>query len=210
MSMIEALIQELEQEAQTTRRVLERVPDDRLGWKPHAKSMSLGQLALHVATTPGMVSEIVAAVAVSGAAVHASRARRARRSCCPRWTRAWRRPRTTSARSATPGSAKYVARGRWRPRGDGDAGRRRAAVHHAEPLVSPPRPAVRVSPGIGRAGAVDLRAERRREPVRGALGSRRRGLSLFSCASRLTRYGRRRCHHKHTRRRWRRYVPPVP
>lgn len=58
MSMIEALIQELEQEAQTTRRVLERVPDDRLAWKPHPKSMSLGQLALHVATTPGMVSGI--------------------------------------------------------------------------------------------------------------------------------------------------------
>lgn len=59
MSMIEALIQELEQEAQTTRRVLERVPGDHLTWKPHAKSMSLGQLALHVATTPGMVSEMV-------------------------------------------------------------------------------------------------------------------------------------------------------
>jgi uncharacterized damage-inducible protein DinB len=59
MSMIEALIQELEQEAQTTRRVLERVPGDRLTWKPHAKSMSLGQLALHIATTPGGVSEIV-------------------------------------------------------------------------------------------------------------------------------------------------------
>ena len=59
MSMIEALIQELDQEAQTTRRVLERVPGDRLAWKPHAKSMSLGQLALHVATTPGGVSEIV-------------------------------------------------------------------------------------------------------------------------------------------------------
>src|SRR5687767_438799 len=59
MSMIEALIQELEQEAQTTRRVLERVPGDKLGWKPHAKSMSLGQLAMHVATTPGGVSEVV-------------------------------------------------------------------------------------------------------------------------------------------------------
>ena len=58
MSMIAALIQELEQEAQTTRRVLERVPEDRLSWKPHEKSMSLGQLALHVATVPGMVAEI--------------------------------------------------------------------------------------------------------------------------------------------------------
>ena len=58
MSTIESLLQELEQEAQTTRRVLERVPQDRLAWKPHAKSMSLGQLALHVATTPGGVAEM--------------------------------------------------------------------------------------------------------------------------------------------------------
>lgn len=58
MSTIEALLQELEQEAQTTRRVLDRVPGDRLGWKPHDKSMSLGQLALHVATVPGSVAEM--------------------------------------------------------------------------------------------------------------------------------------------------------
>ena len=58
MSKIDLLLQELEQEAQTTRRVLERVPGDRLGWKPHDKSMSLGQLALHVATLPGGIAEI--------------------------------------------------------------------------------------------------------------------------------------------------------
>ena len=58
MSIVEALIQELEQEAQTTRRVLERVPNDRLGWKPHDKSMSLGQLALHVAMIPGAIADM--------------------------------------------------------------------------------------------------------------------------------------------------------
>jgi uncharacterized damage-inducible protein DinB len=58
MAMIDGLLQELEQEAQTTRRVLERVPDAHLGWKPHQKSMTLGQLAMHVATTPGGVAEI--------------------------------------------------------------------------------------------------------------------------------------------------------
>ena len=55
MSKIAALVQELENEAQTTRRVLERVPSDKLAWKPHAKSMSLGELALHVAMSPGVI-----------------------------------------------------------------------------------------------------------------------------------------------------------
>ena len=58
MSMIKALLLELEQEAETTRRVLERVPADRLAWKPHAKSMSLGQLALHIAMVPGAVAQL--------------------------------------------------------------------------------------------------------------------------------------------------------
>ena len=58
MTATAAIIQELEQEAATTRRLLERVPNDKLGWKPHDKSMSLGQLALHVATVPGVVSGV--------------------------------------------------------------------------------------------------------------------------------------------------------
>ena len=53
---IDALIQEFEQEAATTRRVLERVPSDKLAWKPHAKSMSLGTLAMHIAIAPGFIS----------------------------------------------------------------------------------------------------------------------------------------------------------
>ncbi len=55
MSMTQAILQEFENEAKTTRRVLERVPADRLGWKPHPKSMSLGTLALHVASAPGVI-----------------------------------------------------------------------------------------------------------------------------------------------------------
>ena len=58
MPAVEVFIQELEQEAATTRRVLERVPTDQLEWRPHPKSMSLGQLALHVATVPGTVAGI--------------------------------------------------------------------------------------------------------------------------------------------------------
>lgn len=48
----------IDQEAVITRRVLERVPPDRLSWKPHSKSMSLGQLALHVASIPGNISKL--------------------------------------------------------------------------------------------------------------------------------------------------------
>ena len=58
MVTVQDLLQELEQEAQTTRRVLERVPQDRLAWKPHDKSMSLGELAMHVATLPGAIAEV--------------------------------------------------------------------------------------------------------------------------------------------------------
>ena len=39
MAMTDAFLQEIDQEAKTTRRVLERVPADRLGWRPHPKSM---------------------------------------------------------------------------------------------------------------------------------------------------------------------------
>ncbi len=60
MKIIDALIGELEQEARTTARVLERVPEAHLAWKPHPKSYSLGQLALHVATVPGNVAALAA------------------------------------------------------------------------------------------------------------------------------------------------------
>jgi len=60
MALIEGMLQELEQEAATTRRVLERVPDNQLGWRPHQKSRTLGQLALHIAVVPGAVAEFVA------------------------------------------------------------------------------------------------------------------------------------------------------
>lgn len=55
MSMIAALLQEFDNEAKTTRRLLERVPTDKLAWQPHPKSMSLGVLALHVADSPAVI-----------------------------------------------------------------------------------------------------------------------------------------------------------
>ena len=60
MALVDGILQELEQEAHTTRRVLERVPNDQLDWRPHEKARTLGELAVHVATTPGGVAELVA------------------------------------------------------------------------------------------------------------------------------------------------------
>lgn len=49
------MLAEFERELTTTRRFLERVPEDRLAWQPHEKSMTAGQLALHIAESPGRV-----------------------------------------------------------------------------------------------------------------------------------------------------------
>ena len=59
MSNTAALLAELEREARATRKVLERVPTDKLDWRPHPKSMTLGQLAVHVAGIPGGISRRV-------------------------------------------------------------------------------------------------------------------------------------------------------
>lgn len=60
MRIVDSILMELDQEANTTRRVLERVPTDKLAWSPHPKSMTLGQLALHIAQIPGNIAGVVA------------------------------------------------------------------------------------------------------------------------------------------------------
>jgi uncharacterized damage-inducible protein DinB len=59
MSIAQTLLSEFEIQAPITRRFLERVPEDKLTWKPHEKSMSAGQLALHIALVPGAVLRLV-------------------------------------------------------------------------------------------------------------------------------------------------------
>jgi uncharacterized damage-inducible protein DinB len=55
--MIDALLPEFDQEMANTRKVLERVPDDKLSWRPHPKSWTMGELATHVATLPSWTVE---------------------------------------------------------------------------------------------------------------------------------------------------------
>ncbi len=56
---VDPMIAELEQESAATRRMLERVPGDKLGWRPHPRSMTLGQLAYHVAGVCGDVGNFL-------------------------------------------------------------------------------------------------------------------------------------------------------
>jgi len=59
MNLIDPVLAELAHEAATTRRLLDRVPERHLAWKPHEKSMTLGRLATHIAEIPGWVGSIV-------------------------------------------------------------------------------------------------------------------------------------------------------
>ncbi len=52
MTISERLLPEYDQEMAGVRKTLERVPDDKLSWKPHDKSMSMQQLASHIANLP--------------------------------------------------------------------------------------------------------------------------------------------------------------
>lgn len=56
MNIISLLIEELQQEAKTTRKMLERVPVDKFDWKPHKKSMSMLNLATHIAELPEWIN----------------------------------------------------------------------------------------------------------------------------------------------------------
>ena len=53
MDIIPLLLKEMDAEANTTRKMLSRVPADKLDWKPHDKSMSMKSLAVHIAELPG-------------------------------------------------------------------------------------------------------------------------------------------------------------
>ena len=56
MAIAESLLPEFDHETATTRTLLERVPADKAEWKPHIKSMSIGQLAMHIANLPQWAS----------------------------------------------------------------------------------------------------------------------------------------------------------
>lgn len=61
MSIAQAILPEFDQEMAGVRKVLERIPDDKLNWKAHPKSNSIGWVAAHLAEIPGWVEGILKA-----------------------------------------------------------------------------------------------------------------------------------------------------
>jgi uncharacterized damage-inducible protein DinB len=59
MTISQMLLPEFDQEMSSTRKILERVPEDKFGWKPHERSMSLGRLASHIAELPNWAVETI-------------------------------------------------------------------------------------------------------------------------------------------------------
>ncbi len=58
MDLRQEMLSEFREELSTTRRLLDRVPEDKLAWQPHPKSMRLGQLAMHLALLPGGIAKM--------------------------------------------------------------------------------------------------------------------------------------------------------
>ena len=54
----DTILMEMDQEAETTKRLFNVIPEDKLSWRPHAKARTLGELAMHIARLPGGVAEI--------------------------------------------------------------------------------------------------------------------------------------------------------
>ena len=59
MAIKDALLAEYDHEMGTTRRLLDRLPDDKLAWRPHEKSMALGELASHLGNIPNWAARIL-------------------------------------------------------------------------------------------------------------------------------------------------------
>jgi uncharacterized damage-inducible protein DinB len=58
MRIADAILVEMDQEAEITKRLLDIIPEDKLGWRPHPKAKSLGELAMHIATLQRGVAEL--------------------------------------------------------------------------------------------------------------------------------------------------------
>jgi len=110
MAIRDALLPEFDHEVANTRKVLERVPEDRPDYKPHAKSMSLDRLAGHLAEIPGWASEAILqdSVEVGNASQNAPFKMTSRKQLLEEFDR-----RVTAGRAAIAGAGDEELRKPW-------------------------------------------------------------------------------------------------
>jgi len=111
-SLKQIALADVEQELATTRRVLDRVPDEHLEWKPHARSWSLGALATHLATLPTYGTAILGQDELDATTLPPNTLATSRDELLPASTRtspacaaSWRPPTTTPCRARGPFAA---------------------------------------------------------------------------------------------------------
>jgi hypothetical protein len=166
-STIEPMLSEFREEAATTKRALERVPADKLGWKPHPRSMSLGQLSLHIATIPSQLSRLsqLDGFDVTQGNFDPPHPKNMAEVLAAHEQSVLDAEKCLQGDDRTTGTGQLA----FDAEGPGDfqqTPRRHRAIDHAESLVPPSGTAVSLSAPAGCAGSGDLRPQRRREPLR--------------------------------------------
>jgi len=122
MATVQELLQELEQEAPATRRVLARVPAEKFDWRPHERSMSMGQLANHLAGLPRAIVHAVLQPSFDPGAIPRPEG-----------------PASTEALLATFDAAMEFARGKLGPMPDADLGIPWKVTRGEQVLLTMPR-----------------------------------------------------------------------
>ena len=170
MAIKDGLLPEYDQEIATTRRLLERVPANAAAWKPHAKSASLGQLAVHVATITGWIAPTMRLAELDLSTVPPPAPFTTVEALLAVFDASAAEGRAAIAQAS---DADFAAL--WSLKSGGadvlhPAARRGAALLCAQPPDPPPRTARRLPAAARRAAAVELRADRRHRDVAGRGG----------------------------------------
>ena len=162
MTRADMLAGEFRQEAQVTRRVLERMPEDKMGWKPHEKSWSMAELATHIANLPmwsqSIINEDEFDINPPGGSDYEPPKAETKDEILEAFDRNVGTAADTFAGQSDEGyAAPWTFKERWRGRlhtAPGDRGQ----ILRAAPLDPSPGSALALPPAHGRRHPADLRA----------------------------------------------------
>ena len=161
----DSILMEMDQEAEITRRLLDIIPDDKLGWRPHPKAKSLGELAMHLAMLQRGVAEFGQPDTADFSDLSPEPEAASRAQILETFAESLKK-----AKEIVGSTDDARALAEWKVQKDGSTimAMPRIAFWRSillEPQLSSSRPAFDLSSPAGRSAALDLRAERRHKPV---------------------------------------------